>query len=704
MGDWPLEVIVPAVVGVIQTSLERDHNTDAGIEGFERLRDKLPWIKFRYYDEHTAEDFYRCVGDMEFSAIVYASNSLWNPAIFDSSRAAGPVISRAAGNGMGIVALQQFLPPDVLRPCDFLPLAHQVTYRGISAQIQAVNVDKRALKVDSQESITLTTSQFGDRSPTLWCEVEPLYPREWRAITSVSLGDHEVEVIFRSRTPRGRTIISALPLDWLADPSLLAHVVSRAVRGRGTLYLHPEGENAAEDASMQVALGRAVLNGGFLAAHVIADPDEVRVKRPPFRHFSHFLVSRTWIWPDLGSLLGQDTRSRLENGGSITAHARDLENHEDPDERHPLLVAVGGRPSYLEVADRFARWFEVNQQKFLDAQSAPSRALAAVADAIMTAAEDPDAIPQVMTIDQITGLLGSYITARRGNLDNVDGHVLPTAAIASTMELLGYETAEVAPLRSWIERGEYVSSPASIRQAMLWLPDLKPLSLPPPSTEIDKIYQALFQVRNEGHDSKCLSFLCSILGDSSQSVSVRAIVAEGVTKSCDYLTLAKVASSALTLQSDLEFLLTAEHPPLEAVCLITAALIRIHAASGLSCGIPVLDHYDASRIQPEHDSDLRRELEVTSQKLKGTDGELAAARKFARRVVGISVIATILTAIWVYIFLLMTVTLDAQSWVEISLASFAGLTVILVYVGIRASLVSCEPRWMSAMREILSRR
>lgn len=699
-----LEVIRPAVVGVIQTSFERDHNSDAGIEGFERLRTLLPWIRFRYYDEYSVEDFYRSIGNMEFSAIVYASNSLWNPAIFESSCAAGATITKAARNGMGIVALQQFLPNDVIRLCDFLPLAHQVTYRGISAQIKALNVDERALKVDSQESITVTTGQFGDRSPTLWCTVKPLYAREWRAITSATVGDQDVDVIFRSRTPRGRTIISALPLDWLADPSLLAHVVSRAVRGRGTLYLHSEKVDEVEDAAIQVALGRAVLNGGFLARQVISDPEEVKVKHPPFRHFSHFLVSRGWTWPDLGSLLRQDMRSRIENGGSITALARCTENHENQNEGDSLLVSVAGRPSYLEITDRFARWFEVNQQKFRDAQSAPARALATVADAIATAAEDPDAIPQVVAIEQVRNLLWSYIAHRRGNLDNIDGHVLPTAAIASTMELLGYDATEVAPLRNWIERGGYTSSPASIRQAMLWLPNLSPLPLPPPSTEIDRVYQALLQARVEGHDSECVSFLCDILKDSTKSVSLRAIIAETLTSSSEYLTLAKVASSALTLQRDLEFALTAEHAPLETVCLITAALIRINDASGLSCGITILNYDDDARLQPEQDSDLRRELEVTNQKLAKGDSELAAIRKFARRVVGASVTGTIVAAIGVYISLLMTVNIDIQSWVEISLPCLAGLTLILAYVGYRASTVSCEPRWMGAVREILSRR
>ena len=697
-----LDVIVPAVVGVIQTSFERDHNSDAGIEGFERIKPELPWIEFRYYDERSTDEFYRGVAEMEFSAIVYASNSLWNPSIFEGARRAGEAINKAVGKGMGVVVLQQFLPPGSVRECDFLPLVSQVTYRGIDgAQIKSVDVSSRALKADSQERITLAVDQFGDRSATLWSEVHPLYLREWRTITSVNLGNREADVILRSRTPRARVIVSALPLDWLADPALLAHSVTRAVRGRGTLYLHPEGEDTTRDALMQLAFGRAVLNGGHLARKVICDPVDVAVRRVPYRHFGHFLISGAWTWSDLGLMPGQ-MKYRLENEGSVTAHARAADSHEDPRDHQPLLVTVGGRPSYLQVAERFANWFEVNQEKFRDAQTAPVRALATVADAITSAVEDPDAVPQGISVEQVRNLLAPYIARRCGNHDNVDGHVLPTAAIASTMELLSYGPEEVAPLRGWIEKGAYASSAASLQQAKLWLPGLN-LPLPTASTEIDTVYQALLQVRSEGHDSNGVEFLCGILKDPDRSLSLRAIVADALTSTRDYFTLAKVADSARTLQGDLERSLSAEHPPLEAVCLITAALIRIHAASGLTCGVPTLDHNDGAPRQSASDSALRRELELVRRQTIEADTRIAAVEKFARRTVGTSIIIAIIIAIGVYAFMVATVQLGSDTWAEISLASFVGLTVVLTYIGISASRVNCEPRWMGILRDLTKR-
>jgi hypothetical protein len=697
-----LDVIVPAIVGVIQTSFERDHNSDAGIEGFERIKRDLPWIEFRYYDERSTDEFYHGVAEMEFSAIVYASNSLWNPSIFEGAHRSREAINKAVGRGMGIVVLQQFLPPGSVRDCDFLPLVNQVTYRGIDgAQIKSVEVSSLALKVASQDRITLPVDQFGDRSATLWSEVQPLYFREWRPIASADLGNRSVGVILRSRTPRARVIVSALPLDWLADPALLAYAIARAVRGRGTLYLHPEGEDTTRDALMQLAFGRAVLNGGHLARKAISAPTDIAVREVPYRHFGHFLISGAWTWADLGFLPGQ-MKFRLENEGSVTAHGRAVDIDENLQDHQPLLITVGARPSYLQVAERFASWFEVNQEMFRDAQTAPVRALATVADAITSAVEDSDAVPQDISIERVRNLLTPYIARRCGNHDSVDGHVLPTAAIASTMELLRYDPEEVAPLRRWIEKGAYASSTASLQQAKLWLPGLN-LSPPAANTEIDAVYQALLRVRSEGHDSDGVDFLCGILKDPAQSLSLRAIVADALTSSRDYLTLAKVADSARTLQGDLERSLSAEHPPLEAVCLITATLIRIHAASGLSCGVPTLDRNEDAQRQAASDSALRRELELVRQQTVQADTRIAAIEKFARRAIGTSIIIAIMVAIGVYAFLVATVHLGSDTWTELTLACLVGLTVILTYVGIRASRVNCEPRWMVFLRDLTKR-
>ncbi|WP_439427702.1 hypothetical protein [Micromonospora sp. LA-10] len=697
-----MDIIVPALVGVIQTTSERDHNSDSGMEGFDRLRRGTPWIEFRYYDEYTVDRFFRDVSEMRFSAIVFASNSLTHPSIFEASCAAREVIRAASNQGMGIVILHQFLPPGVVRDCTFLPLAHQVSFRGIAdSTVQRVTVDRRALRVDSQRPITLNLGQFGDRSPVVWSEVRPLYEREWRSITTMRMGGRQVDAILRSRTPRARTIISMLPLDWLADPGLLAHAVSRAVRGRGTLYLHPAGEDSSMDACIQLAFGRAVLRGGHLSSQAISDPSEVRVNFVPYRHFSHLVISRSWTWSDLGSLLGQETKTRLENEGSITAHARDG-GSQSVGEYQPLLVTVGGgRPAYLEIADRFARWFETVQERFRDGQTTLARALATVASTINEAVEDPDAAPQALALDQIRDLLSPYIDMRLRGMPHVDGHVLPTAAIASTMELLEFPAERVAPLRSWIEGRNYTSSTASLQQAKLWLQGLNVHDRLVPKTEIDRIYQALLAVRADGHDAASMDFLCEVLKDESQSISRRAIIAESLTNSDDPLVRARVADSARTLQNDLESSLVAGHPPLEAICLATAALIRIHATSGLTSGVNVRDESTGTWHDPDRDSELRRKLELTRQQKADAEAMVAKVQTFARRTVGISVTVAIATVLAAYSLLISSVKLDVATWVQITASGFVALAALVAYIGYRASRVGGEPRWMAALRDVV---
>ncbi|MFF4557706.1 hypothetical protein [Streptomyces sp. NPDC001422] len=679
-------------MGVVQSSSERDHNSDADRDSFRRLT--LPWVEFQFFDEHSVGDLYRRVEDMSLSAVVYASNSLFSPAIFEASRAAAPCIGRAVNNGMGLVVLQQFLPPDVVRTCDFLPMPHQIEYRGVrDCHIKRVQVNERAIDVHGRAALTLGTDRFGTRSPTLWSEVKPAFRGEWRPIATVELRNtRKVDVILRSRTPRARLIVSALPLDWLADEALLGYVIARAVRSRGTLYLHPDGESVANDVSMQLAFGQAVLQGGHLSHHSIRDPRDVQVRDTPYRHFSHLLFSPRWNWSDLSALRSEGTKSRLENEGSITAHAGTFSDG------HPLLVTVGGRPPYLEVADRFANWLEVNAERFRDAPTSPLRALAVAAVAIESAAADTDAVPRSMSVEEVRNYLRSYVVRRRQGRDNVDGHVLPTAAIASAMELLRFPSEEIAPLRSWIERGDYASSTASLQQALLWLPGLRLQRPRAVVRSIDKVYDDLLTVREEGHTSSSLSRLCAILSDGEAPISLRAIIAENLTEGCDAQTLARVAGSARTLQSDLEQSLDAGHPPLEAVCLIVATLIRIRSRSGLQSSFRQIKLEES---QAQRTVDLRRDLESMKQHVADNAEVLAATQNSGRRFVGSLVVAAATILGLAFVLLLDHVTADLSTWIEIALPVLLTFTAMAAYLGARAARVGCEPRWLRAFRDFM---
>ncbi|AXH93547.1 hypothetical protein DVH21_28500 [Micromonospora aurantiaca] len=458
------------------------------------------------------------------------------------------------------------------------------------------------------------------------------------------------------------------------------------------------------DACIQLAFGRAVLRGGHLSSQAISDPSEVRVNAVPYRHFSHLVISRTWTWSDLGSLLGQETKTRLENEGSITAHARDG-SAQSVGEYQPLLVTVGGgRPAYLQIADRFARWFETIQERFRDGQTTLARALATVANTIHEVVEDPDAAPQALSLSEIRELLSPYIDMRLRGMPHVDGHVLPTAAIASTMELLEFPAERIAPLRSWIEGRNYASSTASLQQAKLWLQGLDIHDGLLPKTEIDQIYEALLAVRADGHDTASMDFLCEVLKDESQSISRRAIIAESLTNSDDPLVRARVADSARTLQNDLESSLVAGHPPLEAICLATAALIRIHATSGLTSGVTVRDESNGTWHDPDRDSELRRKLELTRQQSADAEAMVAKVQTFARRTVGMLVTVAIATVLAAYALLMFLVKLDAATRVQITVSGFVALTALAAYIGYRASRVGSEPRWMAALRDVATAR
>jgi hypothetical protein len=305
-----------------------------------------------------------------------------------------------------------------------------------------------------------------------------------------------------------------------------------------------------------MSFGRSILRGGHLSREAIPHPSAVSVRDAPYRHFSHLILSPQWSWSDLGDLRSESIKARLENGGSVTAHAGLF-----PDGQ-PMVVTVGGRPPYLDLARRFAAWFEQNQNRFMDAPSTAIRGLGVAAAAINAAVSDSDAVPRAISPRRLRSLLQPYVPAD-----------------------------QVMALRAWIEGGNYTSSIASLQQAKLWLAELHVGMELTPRRAIDYIYDSLLRVREEGYDSESVDRLFAILADGAASISTRAIVAESLTSGCDTRTLAKVAGSARLLQKDLESLLVDDNPPLEPVCLITAALVRILASGGL-VSVPPPEAFD----------------------------------------------------------------------------------------------------------------
>jgi hypothetical protein len=114
-------------------------------------------------------------------------------------------------------------------------------------------------------------------------------------------------------------IASTLHLDWIDDRRLLTYAISLAVRPQGTLFIHPQGAERTRSVGLELLLGRSVARGGHLSRVAVRDPGTVLSTDPPFKHFSHLVISEAWGWPELSGLAEKGIRGRLENGGSVTA-------------------------------------------------------------------------------------------------------------------------------------------------------------------------------------------------------------------------------------------------------------------------------------------------------------------------------------------------------------------------------------------------
>jgi hypothetical protein len=240
---------------------------------------------------------------------------------------------------------------------------------------------------------------------------------------------------------------------------------------------------------------------------------------------------------------------------------------------------------------------------------------------------DPDEVPRSIALDEIDRLLGSYFDARLHGTDNADGHVLPTASLASAMLLLEHPREEIAPLLAWIERGEYVSSFAALQQATLWLPGVDVSLGRVAQSDLEKIYEYLLAVRDSPGDSAVLDQLLAVLGDPDAPVSRKAIIAESLVGFGDPETVARAAGAARQLQNDLDLALSADQAPLEVICLLTAFLVRVHAAQEPTAGYSLLDGLPGAHTY-DLEADLRRDLEESRHDAQALQDQLQATRAF----------------------------------------------------------------------------
>jgi len=681
----------PATVGVIQTSSERDHNSDAGPEVFAEL--ELDWVSFEFFDEHSIGDLLRGVAERRFSAICFGSNSLFNPVIHAATQAAAAEVAAASEAGMGIVISLQFLPSGSERKCDFLSASHRLEYRGCGERrIEGLElIDDEIHEVEGLGPDQVT---FGKREPVMWSDMVPVNSAAWRPLVRARTTDGDQLVLMRTRSSHGRVIASALHIDWIADRRLLRYAVMRAIRATGTLYVHPPDEDAVRSIGLQLLLGRAVARGNHLSAVAVWDPASIVSNEAPFKEFSNLVVSDRWGWPEMRGLLDGGLRGRLENGGSVTVFSGEI----DTDGK--VLATVSGRPLYLQLADQFAAWFDANQTRFKEAPTTQVRALAVAAEAISQVTVDPDEIPRLLGLEELSRIFDDYFKRRLRNTDNVDGHALPTASLASAMRLLRCDEREIEPLIQWLRRDDFISSYAAVQQAALWLDDVDLATRSAPSgSDLEAIYENLLSLRGGSATAEQIDDLFALLINDEVPLTRKAIVAESLVRHGDAQTFAMAATAAMSLQNDLEHEMDSERASLEVVCLLTAFIVRVHAAQELTAGGV---HFDANGDvrQPDLESDRGRELDLVRGELSASLERLEQTRRFGSRAVGWAVTLGLALTVGVAALLIAILGASWTAWIAISVPAVTAVLATVSYVGHRAKEYESEPRMLAELREI----
>ena len=212
------------------------------------------------------------------------------------------------------------------------------------------------------------------------------------------------------------------------------------------------------------------------------------------------------------------------------------------------------------------------------------------------------------------------------------------------------------------------------------------------------MYDNLLLVRKSGFEARAVTELCAILDAGDLPISTRAIIADALTSGGDPRTLAQVAGSARSLQRELDLSLSAARPPLEAVCLIAASLVRIHHAAGIALGNG--DGATNPSNNRHSDSTLRHDLKLARQTLLDRADELAQTRAFGRRTIGAVVAMLSVVFAAALSALLFRPAVDVSTKLSIALPSLVVFAAIISYVGARAADVEAEPRWLAAVRDI----
>lgn len=645
----------PATVAVVESRIQGIHYPELS------PRSSLacggpPWIQYEWFDEGTLDVLLRGLESHRFAAVLVASGALQLPAIaaaLNSPEFVSRMRARVQ-HGMGLVVMQTFAASD-RRLLDFLPPGMDVW----AVPHEAADALALEYKTHFERKLSATLAATDGLLPPEM----PLPPeRALLAVLRAEDGDHQEvvatlpsgeAVIVASRGASGRVYVSTVPLDQMGSHALHAMLV-RSVRANGILLIRQTPAASPIEEREYLDWLAVEPESTHLCETVIAagSQSSIDIGQGRFACFGHIVFASPWTWDGIPAVHRRDLLLRLENGGSITALVRASSG-----DTHWLSLA--GATRAIVVARRYAEWLSAHGRDVADSPLLVIRAAARVNAALGAAVTDWDDVPALVRPEFARSLYEDALRARLcgRQRDNVDGLLLPTAALLSACDDLGVELESRTAILKWMRRRFDSATPASILQAATWVPELRhevavasacesalSTSFVDRSLEVHALGLAAHTGDLALSEELVEQRIVSLLADDGLDALAKATLAETVLSAADGFEVSdqerarRLRTAVRTTSSDVVAVASAkdktESPELSMLAFATALRLESHSRLGYKCAGPVRSESQTwpmgGAVVPSAEAE-RLDLETKRKALSREVDDLQSALASTRR-------------------------------------------------------------------------
>lgn len=643
---------------VVRSSSHAAHYGYASEAPFHQVARLAGWLEFEFIEEHSLDRLQQRLESDQVDGIVFASGCLQSVSISEALSRALLVdqLRSAYERGVGMCFLHQTMPVTTTFTCEFVPARFRFTVSrheettALDSPLECADlrlaIDRRLSSAEALES--LREDSRGHRA-RCWTNFVPDQPSRWRPCAWLATHPHQPLISTVAST--GPSIITcSLALDWNRRFQTLAAIAAECAKARGVALFTSQRE-AESDYQVYPYLHTHASEGRFVHSFDLGSDSDTQ----PIDafYFDTVVFGPSWRLSTLPSSFTKRVRGRLERGGSVAAFVDGAEWHEGS--RPPVLIEVAGPPQYVARAQWYAEWLLNRRGLLAQGFTFDLRAVAIAVVEINRVFADRSAIPAGLQLDEVRPLIAEAIDQRSFGRDNIDNQLLPTAACAHALLLVGDEE-RADPLVNWLksalaadeqDRGLWFEDHGAVSEAhaRLWIPALQTaddirswLAEHGDSPDVPHHLQLALRLRLDQLDGVAIDRrevdeMIELVTSGSVTPAVQAEIFWFLIHHGLAVSISDLAKISPLLVDHLQALATS-NGGVEAVSMLVAAMVSLE--DKLPPQITYADRASSSPAEASEDASavivpLERAVAQLRERLVDRDKELLEARQLARR-------------------------------------------------------------------------